>query len=218
MKHSLFLSIALALLGAGNASAASILFNSDPFLGSDALVTPGRQVVGNEPFISFDPLVDQFVFDQAVFGFTNPIDFANGPVGSLPTSGLDVVVLQSFDDDGDVATPFGAGNAANLIADQVTSDRSGAFVYFNSGLNLPRLVYSTNLSDPTSDLKVLARMTNLAGNPAGLGGFSAGNFAVQESAVPEPETWMMLLLGFGAIGNLLRATRRRRQTAAVSYA
>ena len=32
----------------------------------------------------------------------------------------------------------------------------GFFIYFNSGLDLPRLVYSTDLSDNTADLKVLA--------------------------------------------------------------
>lgn len=89
---------------------------------------------------------------------------------------------------------------------------AGAFIYFNGVLGLPRLVYSTNLNSNEADLKILARMTNLAGNTAALGDFAAGNFSV----VPEPATWGLLLLGFAAMGSAMRVSRRK-QRLALSY-
>jgi hypothetical protein len=59
-----------------------------------------------------------------------------------------------------------------------------------------RLVYSTDLSDNTADLKILARMTNLTGQ-AGINAlptFSAANFnAVNaQASVPEPSDLVMM--------------------------
>jgi hypothetical protein len=102
-------------------------------------------------------------------------------------------------------TPFGAGNAANLIADQITESAPGLFVYFNSGLNVPRLVFSTDLSENTSDLKILARMTNLTGQPDALAGFNAANFVL----VPEPSEWALFLVGLGLVGAAYRRSRQR---------
>jgi hypothetical protein len=120
--------------------------------------------------------------------------FANDIVGNLPTSGINTIVLQTIDNDSNPATAFGAGNAANLIADQITLSGPGFFVYFNSGLDLPRLVFSTDLSDSTADLKVLARMTNLAGQSDLLPTFTSSNFAM----IPEPSSFL-LLTAAGAI-------------------
>ena len=196
-------------LAATAASATTFIFDTDPFEGSTALTTPGRQVVGGEPLISFNIATDQFIFVETAFDAGGTVNFANDAVGNLPASGLNVIVLQTLDNDADAATPFGAGNAATLLAAQITSDGGGFFIYFNSGLDLPRLVYSTNLSDPTADLAILARMTNLAGNSAALADFSAANFDIRAAAVPEPATWAMMLLGFGIVGLTLR---RRRPT------
>ena len=142
-------------LSAG-ANAATFTFDTDPFAGSTALTTPGRQIVGGEPFISFSIATDVFAFEPTIFGAGDQVTFANDIVGNLPTSGVNTIVLQTTDNDTNPATPFGAGNAANLIADQITLSGPGFFVYFNSGLDLPRLVFSTDLSDNTADLKVLA--------------------------------------------------------------
>src|SRR5436853_46956 len=135
MRNSMIALTALGVLVSSAASAGSVIFNTDPFAGSTALTTPGRQVVGGEPFISFNPATDQFVFDPAVFGVSNPVNFANAPAGSLATSGLNVIVLETFDNDADLTTPFAAGNAANLRAAQITSPGSGFFIYFNQALN-----------------------------------------------------------------------------------
>ena len=168
---------------------------------------PGRQIVGGELFTAFDIGADVFEFSTFVFGI-DQILFANDLVGNLPTSDVNVVVLQSLDNDGDPTTPFGAGNAASLIAAQITQPGPGFFIYFNSGLNLPRLVFSTDLSENTSDLKVLARLTDFSGQPGVLPTFTEENFSVTQ--VPEPATLLLMTTG-GAllVSRRLRSKRTR---------
>jgi hypothetical protein len=177
-----------------SSSAAEFVLNTDPFAGSTALTTPGRQVVGGEPSISFDLATDRFVIDLAAFGpygFGPAVSFANDEITGIPTSGANIIVLRTFDNDGDTTTPFNAGTAATLIADRVTAPGSGFFIYFNQGLDLPRLVFSTDLDDSTADLKIIARFTNMVGGQALLSDFNAANFQV----VPEPATALLLATG-----------------------
>ena len=190
-----------------NASAATFTFVTDPFAGSTALTTPGRQIVGGEPFVDFSIATDVFAFDPIVFGI-DAILFANDVVASLPTTGINVVVLQTLDNDADPLTPFGAGNAATVIAEQITEPGPGFFIYFNSGLNLPRLVYSIDLSEPTADLKVLARLTSLAGQSGQLQlpTFTEDNFALTQ--VSEPASVLLMMTG-GAWWMARRALRKR---------
>jgi hypothetical protein len=205
-------SIALALLSfASTADATTFTFNTDPFAGSTALTTPGRQVVGGETFITFNIATDVFALGAAVFGVGDDVLFVNDFATNLPTSNVNVIVLRTFDNDNNPATPFAAGNAADLIAAQITTPGPGFFIYFNQGLDLPRLVFSTDLNDNTADLKILFRMTNLTGQ----GGrdafptFTAANFDIisQQEAIPEPATFLMTATGVLA----LRHARRRRQ-------
>jgi PEP-CTERM motif len=151
--------------------ATPVPFKTDPFAGSDALTTPGRQVVGGEIFIDFDVLADRFVFEEFIFNAGSDVLFANDFAANLPTGGVNVVVLRDTDDDNDTSTPFNAGTAANLIAAQIATSGPGFFIYF--------------------DLKVLARMLNLTGNPAALATFTASNFAI----VPEPSTVLLMAAG-----------------------
>jgi hypothetical protein len=196
--------VAAVMALAGSAGAATLTFDEDPFAGSTALTTPGRQVVGGEPFLVFDPTVDEIAIAPAVFGVTPPILAFNGVAADL-TNGFNLVVLRDLDADLVAAgNQMNAGLAANLIADAVTVDEAGFFFYFNAGLDLVRLVYSTNLNDNTADLKVLARFTNLSG-PAGAAAMA--QIGPQVAAIPEPGVWAMMLAGFGLAGSALRRRR-----------
>ena len=195
--------VALMLIACSSvASAANINFGTDPFEGTDVRNTPGRQVVGSELFIAFHPETESFVFDPAFFAIGPAIHFANGPIGAIPTTGVNVVVLQTLDDDANPLTPFGAGNAANLLAGRITQSGPGLFVYFNSALNLARLVYSDDLSSNTADLKILARMLNFTGQAGidALPTFTAANFQIAEAqATPEPSGAILLCVGLGMV-------------------
>jgi len=141
-----------------------------------------------------------------VFG-VKELNFANGEIGSIPSVGTNIAVLRTFDNDADPTTPFGAGNAATLLANQITSPGAGFFVYFNSGLDLARLVFSTDLSDASADLKVLARLTNFTGQTGRdlMANISSSNFSIKEaSAVPAPGALLLFSLGLGAISFLRR--------------
>lgn len=199
------------LFAAGRSNATTFAFNAAPFAGTAALTTPGRQVIGNELFIPvFDFAADTLALNAVVFGVSPPIDVFNGNAASLPADPPRVIVLRDFDADNDPGNGIllNAGLAANLIAAQPITAGAGFFVYFNSGLDLPRLVFSTDLSSSDADLKILARFTGLTGSNGrdAMALFGDANFA----AVPEPASWAMLIAGFGLIGAL-----RRRQYRAV---
>jgi hypothetical protein len=201
LKKQLVSILSTVLILAGVVSivnATTFRFDTDPFEGSTALTTPGRQIVGGEDVITFNIATDIFSLESTVFGVGNEVLFANDVAPNLPTSNVNVIVLQTFDNDADPATPFAAGTAANLIAAQITSPGAGFFIYFNQGLDLPRLVFSTDLDDNTADLKILFRMENLTGQGGrdAIPTFTESNFEI--TTVPVPST--MLLLGSGLLG------------------
>jgi hypothetical protein len=164
--------------------------------------------VGGEAFINFNIATDVFSLESAVFGLAPQVHFANDVVGNLPTNNVNTIVLRTFDNDANPATPFAAGNAADLIAGQITAPSPGFFIYFNQGLDLPRLVFSPDLNDNTSDLKVLFRMTNLTGQAGrdAMATFTAANFQI--TAIPEPSAVLMVTTAGALLGGY--AWRRRR--------
>jgi hypothetical protein len=190
------------------APAADINFINNPFAGSTALATPGRQVngLGEQTLPQFNLLTDRFVFNTNAFPNITALAFVNSTALNLPTSGFNVIVLQDSDNDNNPATAFNAGTAATLIANQLTADSPGFFIYFNSSLNLNRLVYSTNLNSADADLAILARISSPNGQTAisALPQFSAANFATSD--VPEPSTFAL-----GAAGLALAYWRARKQ-------
>lgn len=200
----------LCALAAQGAAAATINFATDPFVGSTALTTAGRQVSSllEQTLPSF-AAGDVFSFDAGVFGLGSNLTFANSLSSGLPASGSrDVIVLQDSDNDNNPATTFNAGAAANLIANAVTADGDGFFVYFNSLLGVNRLVYSTNLNNNTADLSILARINNPTGLDAinALPNFTAANFAV--TPVPEPSTYALMLVGLLGVAAVARRSKK----------
>ena len=196
MRQFAFYYIAGALIVMSPALHASTLtFNTDPFAGTNVLNVPGRQIVGGEDFVSFSIAHDTFSLDATTFGVDPAVQFANNPSATLPTAGVNVVVLEDFDNDANPLTPFGAGNAADLIASRITTHGAGFFVYFNQALDLPRLVYSTDLGSSDADLKILARMLNLSGQEGrnAMPTFTASNFEITATATPEPSSALLIL-------------------------
>jgi hypothetical protein len=196
MRKTIYYCFAAGLIAfCSAAQATTFTFNTDPFAGTPVLTAPGRQIVGGEEFISFNTATDTFVLDAATFGVSGPVHFVNTTAGNIPTTGVNVVVLETFDNDANPLTPFGAGQAADLIADRITTPGPGFFVYFNQSLNLPRLVYSTDLSSSDADLKILARMLNLFGAEGmnAMPTFTERNFEITTATnAPEPSTLFML--------------------------
>jgi hypothetical protein len=198
--------VTMMMLALGSvAQAASISFGADPFEGTNVRSIPGRQVVGGELFVSFHTATEAFLFDETAFGLGNRIHCANGLANAIPSTGLNLIVLRNLDNDDNPLTPFGAANAADLLASRTTTHGPGVFVYFNQSLNLPRLVYSGDLASNTADLRILARMLNLTGQEGidGLATFSASNFDISGSQdVPEPAGLALIsgaLLALGAV-------------------
>jgi hypothetical protein len=194
------------------AHATTFTFNTAPFAGIDVQNIPGRQIVGGEQFINFTPATDLFSIDPIVFGVNDTIHFVNAPVGAIPATGVNVVVLQTFDNDNNPGTPFGASQAADLIASQITTSGPGFFIYFNQSLNLPRLVFSTDLSSTNADLQILARMLNLTGATGqnAIPTFTAADFQFSPSSgVPEPSSFSLMAASvLAGISYLLRRKLR----------
>lgn len=223
---------ALSIAIAAPALATVFTFDTDPLVatvGGTPSAIPGdglRQVVNNnvnanvEPRISFNTAGDRFSFSQAFFHpRDNTLSFFNGNVAATAAdslNGFNLVVLRD--------PQAAAGAAANLIANHLTEDGAGFFIYFNTTLHAPRLVYSTNLNFangdavPDGDLSILARMTNLDGVTTGdvsrdqaaiqaMANFTADDFAM----VPEPSILSLLATGVIMGAPIMR---RRRATAA----
>lgn len=86
-------------------------------------------MIGGEFFIAFKTNTEMFVFDPAAFGISG-LRFANGTIDAIP-SNANVIVLLATDNDNNPLTPFGAGNAADLIAGKVTTAGPGALHLFH---------------------------------------------------------------------------------------
>lgn len=188
----------------GGVGADTFSFSGDPFDGGN-ISLPGRQIIGNEDFVTdFDFANDRYRLNAADFGITGDVQFVSldaTVAGAAIPAGANVIVLQNSDNDRNPATPFLAGTAANQVAGLVEQDGAGFFVYFNSNLQLNRLVYSTNLNDPTADLKVLARQTDLTGQSAiaALVDFSASNFEFQDRTLNTTGGQQIIQVGSGEI-------------------
>ncbi len=165
-----------------------LVFSGDRFDGVD-VSAPGRQVVGNEDTISdFSFANDTYQFNSRDFGIAGDVVFvsldANAPGAVIP-AGANVIVLRNSDNDGNLMTPFNAGTAATQVANIVTTDGAGFIVYYNSVLDLTRILFSSNLNDPNADVRIISRQSDLtgAGAIAALSSFTAANFDFDRSPV-----------------------------------
>ena len=105
MRRSIFYCLGVVLLAfSATASANTFPFDTDPFAGTNVLTALGRQLVSGEDFISFSIAQDVFSPESTVFGVGSTVDFVNAPAANLPAAGVNVIVLESFDDDNNPQT------------------------------------------------------------------------------------------------------------------
>jgi hypothetical protein len=197
---------AAASLARSDAMAADVTLAAQPVthdltgddLGTLGVLTPGvysfassAQLTGTLT-LNFEGLNDQaFVF---LIGST------------LTTASASSVVVENGDPSSAIfwrvgsSATLGTGTVfeGNILADQSITMNTGASIACGRALALNAAV--------TLD-------TNVVSNDCGAGdfgskGFSGGGLSV--SPTPEPTTWAMMLIGFGIVGGLGRATRRRR--------
>jgi len=180
-------------------------------------VGPGESVVWN-----FDGIADttHFSFAGSTFAMSSPAwvaaptndntNFgaaepgANAVFSSNPgfemtslsfyLGSLDGYNTLSFFHNGTLIQSYSGADLAQGVAngDQTSGDTNRRFFFtFDAADGVNRVVFSTEF-------------------PA----FEFDTFAAAISAVPEPQTWAMMILGFGLIGFMLRSNRR--QTAAIA--
>ena len=94
MRPAMGLALLIGLGMPACAAATTIAFSTDPFAGSTALTTPGRQIVGGELSTSFNVATDVFEFNPAVFGISC-ILFATG-LGAMRRKKLATPQLRGY--------------------------------------------------------------------------------------------------------------------------
>jgi len=198
----------LSLLATGTAftapaKAATLIDTGQPTSGSNYTLTTGTLLAGLFTLNAGTTVT-------SVEGFIGGMTDANGKI-SIYTGGVDPKFSGLlFSANYTIASAFtGAwrgvfGQSWNLAAGQYW------VVFEGDGVNQ----MFTNAPDPLVQYAVLSSQDWIQlGSRAGLGVRITNDVVVDVSAIPEPATWAMMLIGFGAIGGAMRSRRR----VAVSY-
>jgi hypothetical protein len=188
---------ALALAGTANA----------------AIITPGAAAPG------------VFVVTGNPFTGTSPV---TATIGNTPQVGGTVAAPVTFSDSflftigppGGGLIGTGSGSIITSTSVQFSStDLDLTSVIVNgTPLTITRTAGGLIESSGTSNVNIFSGQLNnitVTGVSRGLGSYG-GNLTFIPTAVPEPGTWAMMLLGFGAVGVSMR--RRRRSTAMLQAA
>src|SRR3982750_3887517 len=132
MRLSTYIATGLLTLTA-TVNAATLVFNNNPLPVPDP--TPAtREVVGGlGTEFNFNIPTDVIGINFDAFG-VGPLMFQSSTAANLPSSGGNFVVLQEF------GPPMNAGIAQDLIGGAISDPGPGFFIYFNTGLGVPRLV------------------------------------------------------------------------------
>lgn len=164
--------------------------------------------------------------------------YASGGVPSFYTANFDFVLPTNFtdasltitqlyaDDRGVVRLNGGDIFAAGLLGFLHTgsfdfNDGNGAVPYYFEDVGVQNVVVASGFVAGSNSLRLLINDTGngifgvLANGPNGPSGTTGYNFAAhvdyrlrEIDAVPEPESWALMILGFGAVGGMMRVRRR----------
>ena len=193
------------------AAASALSLAAVPAQAATTVITPGVQPAGTSFLIAGDiasgPIVASFGHAGIMGGdFTDLFQFTIDQNGTGSGSVITSVTLANFlgGTDLDFTSVLVNGVAASLVL----RDASGN-VCATRGVG----TCGATESFAINDVPVLSGVLNtisVSGFSRGLGSYGGNATFIPAAAVPEPGTWAMMLLGFGAIGFSMR---RRRQSA-----
>lgn len=158
--------------------------------------------------VNFNPETELFILGATLAGDINPANDFYYVIGVNTGTG--------------VIAPFGSIGEPNVIFNQVVvvAGEGEAFVGANdldfsiSGnafqVNVPLSLLPSTGADPlTYSFNLWPRTDLTPSNLAAISDFAPENAMIHPTAVPEPLTWLSLLLGFGLVGTALRFRRAR---------
>ncbi len=146
---------------------------------------------------------------------------------SVKSSGGQAATLNLFVTDSDLASFNGnlqsvfTSNTLSATSATITSYASAANALYTgsqlqtSAFSGPGVFIGNNVVNAASPWSTTVRYDIAFGEN---GGFFNGTANLNASAIPEPTTWAMMLLGFGAIGFGLRSRRSAKPKVSVSFA
>ena len=195
------------------AAASALSFAAVPAQAATTVITPGSQPDGTSFLIAGDIFNGQIAATLGHTGipmgdFTDMFEFTIPQNGTGSGSVITSVTLSNYlgSTDLDFTSVLVNGIAATLVL----RDASG-------NVCMTRGVGTCGASEgfAINDVPILSGVLNtitVSGISRGLGSYGGNATFNPSSAVPEPGTWAMMLIGFGAVGF---AMRRRRQSGRV---
>ena len=195
-------------------AASSLAIAAAPAQAATTLITPGSQPAGTSFLIAGDissgPIVASFGHTGIAAGaFTDMFQFTIPQTG---TGSGSVITSTTFRNIRGTTDLDFTSVLVNGLAATLTLMNAQGQVCTTRGVG----TCGASESFSINDVPVLSGQLNtivVNGISRGLGSYG-GNATFVPSAVPEPGTWAMMLLGFGAIG----FTRRRRRPALLTQA